>query len=88
MLRGDGGYGATSSAPPVGREDAPVEDRLPVSTGPGEAGAGARAMPGTDVELADVELADAELVDVELADAVRERARPGSEAEDAATDEE
>lgn len=41
-------------------------------------------MPGTDVELADVELADAELVDVvELADAVRERARPGSEAEDA-----
>ena len=83
MLRGDGGYGATSSAPPVGREDAPVEDRLPVSTGPGEAGAGARAMPGTDVDLADVDLADAELVDVELADAVRERARPGSEAEDA-----
>lgn len=41
-------------------------------------------MPGTDVELADVELADVELVDVvELADAVRERARPGSEAEDA-----
>ena len=40
-------------------------------------------MPGTDVELADVELADAELVDVELADAVRERARPGFEAEDA-----
>jgi hypothetical protein len=58
MLRGDGGYGAASSARPLRQGQtgslAPFES-LPVSTGPGEAG---RAMPGADVELTDVEAAN------------------------------